>query len=285
MNKMANALEKYNVKINIVKITSHIGIQGNLMADSLAKQAAAIAHNCKYKLDNVIKYNTFFNPINVDIQKDLILLNKWYKNKRKQEWLQRQLDWKNRILEEDTYIGNMLMQRYIVQFNGSDYSVRGKSKHLRNQLKFLKQYECEIINKLRTECINLNGYKKYKFNETSGKCIYCNVEETVEHFLLKCKGSTVEYVNYHNEYETDYNLQRDKLRKELRKIAIFFKEEKNFNAINILFPNVWQANPKKTNPNYHEIKENNRKREIDVLKCVVRFVQNTKRFKKEKYGP
>ena len=58
-----------------------IGIQGNLKADALAKQAAAIAHNCIYKLDNIIKYNTFFNPINVDIQKDLILLNKWYKKK------------------------------------------------------------------------------------------------------------------------------------------------------------------------------------------------------------
>ena len=148
----------------------------------------------------------------------------------------------------------------------------------------MKQYECEIINKLRTECINLNGYKKFAFNETSGKCIYCDVEETVEHFLLKCKGSTVEYVNYHNEYEIDYNLVRDKFRKDLRKIAIFFKEEKNFDVINILFPNIWQANPKKTNPDYHEIKEKNRKREIDILKCVVRFVRNTKRFKKEKYG-
>ena len=73
---MANNLEKYNVKINIIKIPSHIGIQGNIMADSLAKQAAAIAHNCKCKLDNIIEYNTFFNPINVDIQKDLILLNR-----------------------------------------------------------------------------------------------------------------------------------------------------------------------------------------------------------------
>ena len=45
------------------------------------------------------------------------------------------------------------MQKYMVQFNGSNYTVRGKSKNLRNQLKYLRQYECEIINKLRTECI------------------------------------------------------------------------------------------------------------------------------------
>ena len=59
------------------------------MADAFARQAAAIAHNCKYKLGDIIKYNTFYNPVNVDINKDLILLNRWYKNKRKQEWLQR----------------------------------------------------------------------------------------------------------------------------------------------------------------------------------------------------
>ena len=63
--------------------------------------------------------------------------------------------------------------------NGVNYTVRNKNKKMRDQLKFLKQYEADIINKLRTECINLNGYKKYEFDETSGKCIYCDVEETV----------------------------------------------------------------------------------------------------------
>ena len=31
-------------------------------------------------------------------------------------------------------------------------------------------------------------------------------------------------------------------------------------------------------------KERNEKREIEVLKCVVQFVKDTKRFTKEKYG-
>ena len=81
----------------------------------------------------------------------------------------------------------------------------------------------------------------------------------------------------------DYNVIRWKFRKELNKITIFFKDEKNFNIIHLLFPNIWQNEPEKTNPNYHEIKDKNRKREVDVLKCVVRFVQST-RFKKEKFG-
>ena len=62
----------------------------------MAKQAAVVAHNCKYKLDDIIEYSSYFNPINVDISKDIIWLNKLYKNKRKNEWLKslRQKDWK-----------------------------------------------------------------------------------------------------------------------------------------------------------------------------------------------
>ena len=194
------------------------------------------------------------------------------------------INWKKGKLIKQHYIGNMIMQDFFVISNGTTYTVRNRSKKMRNQLKFLKQYEAEIINKLRTECINLNGYKKYRFGETSGKCYYCDVEETVKHFLLDCIGSKSDYSNYHNEFELDYDIIRDKFKKELCKIAIFFKEEKNFNIKNILFPQVWQKDPIKTNPKYHEIMERNKKREVDVLKCVVRFVQHTKRFKKEKYG-
>ena len=46
-----------------------------------------IAYNCKYKLDDIIQYNTYFNPINVDISKDLIRLNKLYRNNRKRNGL------------------------------------------------------------------------------------------------------------------------------------------------------------------------------------------------------
>ena len=172
----------------------------------------------------------------------------------------------------------------MVIFDGNNYNVRSKTKRMRNQLKFLKQYETEIITKLRSEYINLNGFKKFKFNETNGKCIYCNVEETVEHFLMKCHGSQNEYSNFHNENEIDYDIIRMRFRKELRKISIFFKEEKNFDIINILFPQIWQREPRKTNPDFHEIKEKNLEREIKILKCVVRFVQHTRRFKKERYG-
>ena len=84
--------------------------------------------------------------------------------------------------------------------------------------------------------------------------------------------------------EMDYDIIRSRFRKSLRKISIFFKEQKNFNIINILFPQVWQNLPKKTNPHYREIKEKNIERQVEVLKCVVQFVQDTRRFKKERFG-
>ena len=250
----------------------------------MAKQAAIIANNCKYGYDNIINYNTYLNPINVDISKDLILLKKWYKNERKREWLERQQQWKDKNIECDFYVGNMIMQQYMVNFDGARYNIRKFNKKLRNQIKYLSKYESEIINKLRTECINLNGYKNYKYGESNGKCIYCDVEETVEHFILKCKGSKNDFVNYYNEYEMDYDVIRKKFRKNLIKKAKFFQQDINFNIINILFPHIWQQDPINTDPKYHEIKERNEKREIEVLKCVVQFVKDTKRFKKEKYG-
>ena len=68
------------------------------------------------------------------------------------------------------------------------------------------------------------------------------------------------------------------------KQARFFKQELNFNVINILFPNVWQEDHVNTNPKYQEIKKRNNQREVEILKCVVQFVKDTKRFKKEKYS-
>ena len=172
----------------------------------------------------------------------------------------------------------------MVYHNGQKYNVRKFDKQLRNQLKMLSKFESSIINKLRSECINLNGYKHFKYGESNGNCVYCKVEETVEHFLINCGGSKCEYANYYNEFEMDYDIIRYDFKQNLKKIAAFFNQEINFNVINLLFPNIWQKEPKKTNPNYFDIKRKNEKRVIEILKLVVKFVKDTKRFKKEKFG-
>ena len=145
MFKIINQLNEFNIEINLIKVPSHIGIHGNRMADILAKQAATIAFNCKYKMDNIIDFSTYFNPINVDISKDLIWLNKFYKKKREDMWIKRQSNWKKGKLKSNQYIGNTLMQQFMVSYDGNNYRVRNLNKKFRNQLKHLKQYESEII--------------------------------------------------------------------------------------------------------------------------------------------
>ena len=72
-----------SVNIHINKINSHIGIDGNQMADKLAKHAAIIARMCKYGESKYIKYNINKNQIQVDIAKDLVRLRQVRKRNRK----------------------------------------------------------------------------------------------------------------------------------------------------------------------------------------------------------
>ena len=72
--------------------------------------------------------------------------------------------------------------------------------------------------------------------------------------------------------------------KRIEQHSNIFKDEKNFNIIKLLFLNVWQNDLEKTDPNDYKIKEKNAKREVEVLKCLLRCVQHTRRFKKKRYG-
>ena len=69
--------------------------------------------------------------------------------------------------------------------------------------------------------------------------------------------------------------------KELRKITIFFKYDINFTAKNILFPHTWQLKPHRNDENYKEKLVNNLNKRVRILKTVVKFVDETKRFKND----
>ena len=80
-------LDNNNIKINIIKISSHKGNYSNQMADQLAKSAANLLNMCKYGESKFIRYDLRKNPVNVDIAKDLIKLRKLWKKQRKSEWI------------------------------------------------------------------------------------------------------------------------------------------------------------------------------------------------------
>ena len=85
----------------------------------------------------------------------------------------------------------------------------------------------------------------------------------------------------YNPNNRNYNEPRKKLRKNLRRIDIFFRYSKNFNALNILFPHRWQLQPKKSDENFGKLKDQNLKKRTQILKEVVKYVLETRRFKND----
>ena len=233
--KNCNILNKDDIHINIMKVQSHIGNEGNEMADKLAKEAAKIAESCKYGESKFIKYDMRKNHVTVDIAKDLIRLRSNEKEKRKMEWLQMKMERLNK--DKKRYRGSGIFEKAMIDSNDK---VNNRTNDMRDELKYLTQNECEIITKLRTEMINLNDYLFYINKHTDGKCNHCNMKETVDHYLMDCTGFTNIIIQQLNRNNVNYNVVRNKLRKNLRKIDIFFKNENNFTALNILFPHIWQ---------------------------------------------
>ena len=163
---LSNQLGTKNIKINVNKINSHIGIYGNQMADKLAKYAATIARMCKYGECKYIKYDMNKNPIQVDIAKDLIRLRKIRKRNRNMQMMNMYnyskengtKECNENSIENDVdgggqnrYVGDGIFIKSIVDF---DYKINNRTNEMK-ELEYLTQRECSIIMKLRTEFINL----------------------------------------------------------------------------------------------------------------------------------
>ena len=93
---------------------------------------------------------------------DLKRLNYKHKQDRLNECRLEQQNWNLGCLNENMYQGNMIFHKMIL---GHNNFIKRSTNDMKNELKFLKPYEASIITKLRTECINLNGYKYFRFND------------------------------------------------------------------------------------------------------------------------
>ena len=108
-----------------------------------------------------------------------------------------------------------------------DYTTKNRSNSMKDELEYLNTRECEIIMKLRTEYINLNHYLHHIHYHADVNCEHC-VPETVSHFFLDCVGYKGSMALSLNRSNVDFTLVRMQLRKKFKAIAIFFKQEKNF---------------------------------------------------------
>ena len=179
------------MNVEIVKINSHCGITENHTVDFIARRAAEIAKDCKYGRSDYMTYNTYFNPVHVDINIDMKRLKYKHRQDRIKEWKYKHQEWINGHINENYYNGNMIFYKMIFGHNGI---VKNGIIDMTNELKYLKPSEASIITKLRTECINLNGYKHFRFKDINNGhdelCQYCKVQETVQHYLIDCPGQT-----------------------------------------------------------------------------------------------
>ena len=140
----------------------------------------------------------------------------------------------------------------------------------------LNRKECEIINKLRTEYINLNNFKYYFFKETTSGCFACNCNETVSHLLFDC--------HIHCNSKKKVLKLRNIFLKDLRKIHMHFKLRQNHNAIDVLFPHTWILKPYSRDPDYKSKCKKNTILRIKIIKRVVKFVLQLGRFNNEEFG-
>ena len=239
-----NILDFYNIKLEIVKIRSHSGINGNKLADLYANQAADAAVENKNRNDG--SFQTKYNPISVDISFGLQKIRKKHQKLRKEKWKNYKFDLieeKNKGLrlsndnerKQSRFFVNcdMLFVKAMFDENGN---VRNIGNKLKAELYGLENEECEIINKLRTEYINLNNFKYYFFKETAGTCFHCPHEiDSVSHLLLDCTMNESKFY--------PISKIRYKFLKDLRKLHMHFKNLRNFNAMDILFPHTWLLNP------------------------------------------
>ena len=269
IHKIANGM-----KIKIIKIKSHSNIEGNEIADIIAKKGADLANEAKYK-KNALKYNTFNNPIIVDNNKYNSILKKMINNENLNELKQYQKGLLTKD-KEKFYCENIFIQMMKYGNNGDEISMDGY-KFMNHEFKYLNQKEVSLINKLRTEHINLNNYiyyyheknNKEKKEVTNGKCINCKCNETISHYILECNM---------------FDQQRKILFKKLRKIDIKFKNRNNVSIIEILFPHIWQINYTKDLDSDYKLKnDRNTRIRIEILKAIIEFVRKTERFNGE-YG-
>ena len=135
---------------------------------------------------------------------------------------------------------------------------------IRNEYYYYDHLESGIITRLRSEHIGLNSYlyEKVKVAD-SPLCEYCEVVESVQHFLIDCRR---------------YDIQRNKLRNRLRALNAHFWNEKHFQCVDMLMPHTWQDRPDSTDRKRKKKENEYTLKRVEILQAVVKFVLETGRF-------
>ena len=275
-----------NIKIEIIKVKSHTGIEGNEIVDGIAKKGAEIANVCKrerfrkQKQYPELQYSTIDNPIMVD---NTIFKKRWmyqFKDQKEEEivnyckdpWAVYDSDGKKINIMKFAGKGD-----FSNIFKDSKYNVpdwHDYSRFYLPELKVFTAQEIATIMKLRSEHINLNNYENFYFPGNANHdehCQNCNkrVTETVHHILLECN---------------QYQVERKRMFKKLKEIDIYFKQKRyRIRTADLLHPHLWQTHPSWNDEKRKEKIQNNIGVRVNILRTVKEFIQRIHRFNGE-YG-
>ena len=133
----------------------------------------------------------------------------------------------------------------------------------KEEIKYLSKETIEIINKLRTEHININNYK-YQFHEgKSPLCSLCHTIENVSHILFDCQ----KFVG-----------QRHQWYIQLNQINPFFSNPQKRISINVLFPMRWQPKLDPMDPNYKSNYNIQMQQRFEIYESIIKFIKESKYF-------
>ena len=208
-------------------------------------------------------WNPHLSPAIVDIQN--------YNSKIKEYYLEQQQQYfdklYNEILNEDKT--HSFKDYFMIEtlFNNNGKFRNNISKIFHHEMKKLDGKKVEIISKLRTEHIALNGYAKKILNKPSDRCPDCHTIETVKHFMMDCEK---------------FKKERDEMRLKLIKVNHEFNHEQFFDIKNILFPHLWVELPDpEEKENYKEKWNEATNTRVKILQIVIDYFNETNRFNQD----
>ena len=257
--EIINELQEY-FDIKFIKVASHTEIEENEEVDDRANDAA----------DQAIEWQKYgdlwhpeLTPAIVDIQKYNSLIKEFYNNKRKEYFDELYSKVINKQASHHEFKSYFMIDTL---FDSNANFKENIGKLFSHEMKKLNGNKVEMICKLRSEHISLNGYARKILGKPSDRCPHCLCIETVEHFVMDCRL---------------FDEQRSEMRKKLININNEFDNESFFNIRNVLFPHEWVRLPDPKSENYKDEWNEATNTRVRVLQLVTEFVNDTNRFKQD----
>ena len=174
IQKIIHILHHWEITVNIQWTPSHSNIKYNEKVDNTAKEGADLV------IDNTDSFK-FISYVSI---KNEVKLKAAYKQHQ---------NWEN-------YINTTKWSIHL-----RDWEITENAVFI-EELEKLSRTEYSIIYKLYTMHLQLNHFRKHRYNQNDDKCLHCEEIEDIEHYMMEC-----------NQYK-EIRIERDRKLKELYRL-------------------------------------------------------------------